>query len=545
MDKGSIVARGIALAFCAGALWPVAGAAALKTASCAELVKLGQELDPKQTTPVNAAGTRIALPALFAGPRMEQVFGKPALSWTQEDMAAAVKNTGDCSNEAKKAKKVPETQALAVLWQGMGGLRSSLGAIAATDQKLAQQLKSLLEAQPVRPSLVVFTTLLTAREGTAAALQAVDKSLKEHANRVNGWHPVQTAGLNFVTTLRDAQSASWAPIFPLIEKRLAELRPWAIEDAATALNATPESIAGLRKLPQDLARIKLELTGGLGAAELGGLDKVAAARRDGIEEALSAKEMAQIDAVPATPQGLHMLRAAQQSQVKAALSAPRVAAIDARIAAKREAVGNAVADEQIKELDRFPATLAGLGEIDAFRVTTGRGIEQLAGAGPAQKFREAATKRATKIGEESFPAFRKAIADMPATEQGLQAFDAAVAEIRGPVGTLDAPVRSKYLDTAAKRREEIVAAVAKENARLAKLPLSGAVFADPDGGAKLEFRSRTKVYLTLARDMTTEGSYEVDGDRLVIRTPRDNIVMKRDGAWLRGGGMDLRRQAEK
>lgn len=33
--------------------------------------------------------------------------------------------------------------------------------------------------------------------------------------------------------------------------------------------------------------------------------------------------------------------------------------------------------------------------------------------------------------------------------------------------------------------------------------------------------------------MTVEGEYEVDGDRVIIRTTRSNDVFKREGAWLR------------
>lgn len=541
MRKHSIVT----LSFCMATLWSATAAAALKTAACADLVRLGQELDTKQVVPVNKAEGRIGIAALFAGPRMEQVFGKRALEWTPEEVAAAAEMTGACASEAKKAKRAQDGQALTALRQGLGGLRSALASIASTDQKLEKQLASLVEAPPVRPALVAFGILLGAREGTAAALQKVDRELKEHANRVGSWHPVQTQSLNLAATLRDAQASSWAEVFPALEKRIAQLKPWAVEDATAALNGMPETIDGLRRLPNELKKIRTELTGGLSDAELAGLDKVAAARREAIEDALVGQEKERIGALPATPDGLNLLRLSQQSPVRAALSPRAAAAFDRNLTERREAIGNAVAEEQIRQLDRFPATLEGLTEIDAFRANTARGLEQLAGAGPAAKFREAAAKKATRIGEEAFPAFRKAIAGLPESDEGLTQFDAAVAPVRGPAGNLDASVRSKYLDAITKRREEIVAAVAKEDARLAKLPLPGGIFADPKGGAKMEFRSRTKVYVTVLRDVTTEASYEVDGERVIIRTPTENTVMTRDGAWLRGGGLNLKRQAEK
>jgi hypothetical protein len=109
-------------------------------------------------------------------------------------------------------------------------------------------------------------------------------------------------------------------------------------------------------------------------------------------------------------------------------------------------------------------------------------------------------RRATAIGEESIPAFRKSIAEMPATEHGLAAFDAAMAEIKGPLAVLHAGIRQRYIDAAAKRREEIVAAVANENAQLAKLPLTGSVYIDEALGTRIEFHDRNRVYIAFGAD---------------------------------------------
>jgi hypothetical protein len=280
-------------------------------------------------------------------------------------------------------------------------------------------------------------------------------------------------------------------------------------------------------------------------AEIANLDKIAGLRRDAIEDGLLAKESARIAALPANADGLNQLRMAKASPVRAALSAPRVAALDAKVVARRDEIGKLVTDEQIKQLDQYPSSLSGLRDIDAFKTNAARGLEVLAGPEAARRFQEAAVKRMNKVGEESFPAFRKALGEVQGNEEGLAGFDQAVAEVRGPIGMLNADVRSRYLDAVQKRRAELVAAVEKENARLAKLPLLGAVYADPSAGAKIEFRNKTRVYITMFGDMTVEGEYEVDGERVIIRTPRSNDVFKREGAWLRGAMLNLRRVAEK
>lgn len=544
MSNRKIIACGIVVGL-AALTWGQSPRAAIKAPGCAELVTFGQEIDMKQAVPLNQAQGRLWLPAIYMGPRAEQVFGQPTLAWSQDDVAAAVKLVGDCGNAAKKAKKTADAQALNAVWQSLAHVRSTLGAVTMTEQKLDQRLKTLLEAEPSRPTLVALMAVAAVREGSSQSLEKAAKALKDHSVQISAWHPVHSQAQYTLDLLRDAPTKSWQPIFPPIDKRIVEVRQWVIDDAKAAINATPESPEGLKAIAPALARTKVELANWLPEAELATLDKTAEARRTAIEDGLVAKETARIDAVPANADGLNQLRMAQASPIKGALSPARAAALDGKIAARREEVGKAVTDEQINRLDQFPNTMAGLRELDAFKNNTGRGLEALAGADAATRFREAATKRATKIGEDAFPAFRKAIVDLPATEEGLGEFEAALEQIKGLVGSLDANVRSRYLDAASKRREEIVAAVAKEDARLAKLPLQGAVFIDPGAGAKLEFSDRTRVYITMFRDQTVEGEYEADGDKIIIRTPRSNDVFKRDGAWLRGAMLNLKRQPER
>ncbi len=106
-------------------------------------------------------------------------------------------------------------------------------------------------------------------------------------------------------------------------------------------------------------------------------------------------------------------------------------------------------------------------------------------------------------------------------------------------------MRTRYVDAAAKRRGDIVAAVQKEDARLAKLPMTGAVFMDPQVGAKLEFRNKTRVYVRCCAIRLRRASTRSMDNKVIIRLPGNNTVFNRDGAWLRGGGLNLKRQAEK
>lgn len=526
----------------------VAGAftadAAIKSPTCPELVALGQEIAPGQVVPINDTPSRFTIPAAFAGPRFEQLFGAPALAWSQDDVLAAIKVTGDCATAAKKARNKAEIGALTTLWKSFGGLRATLGAVAATEPKIDAWLKVLLEDAPSRATLDALVIAGSARDAGPETMQRTAKELKDSSIRLNVWDPAHSHAQGLLKTLSDAPSGSWARVFPPIDNRIVEVRQWVIDDVNAQIDATPATVQGLKKLDPLAAKSKSDLAATLSEADLAKFDETAKARHEAIENALLAEEEARIAAAPATVEGLNQLRMAQQSPVKEVLSPERVAALDGKIAARREEIGGVVTDEQIKGLDAFPATLAGLSDLDNFKSGTMRGLEALVGPAAAAKFGEAATKRATSIGEQAFDPFREALGEMPATEEGLAEFDNALKEVEGPVSGLETPLRDRYVEAAAERRAEIVAAVEKEDARLAKLPLSGGVFTDRETGAKLEFRDRSRVYLTIFNE-TTEAQYEVDGDRVIIRMPTANQVFTRQGAWIRGSDLNFKRQAEK
>ncbi|HKU69910.1 MAG TPA: hypothetical protein VJQ51_03640, partial [Burkholderiales bacterium] len=425
---------------------PHAADAAIKVPGCAELTTFAKEIDLTKMVPLNHAQGQGALPAAYMGPRVRDVFGQPTLAWSQDDLAQVVKQAGDCINEAKKARNAGDIQTLTVLWQSLGHVRSTLGAIAVVDQRLDQRLKLLVDAEPSRPALASATIIAkAAREDTLASLQTASQALKENSVQVNAWHPVHAHAQAMIDLLREEPTQGWQRVIPPLEKRAAELQRWAVDDAKAAINATPETLEGLRALPAVVTKTKGDLGKWLPAAELASLDTAAEARRNAIEDSFVTKVVATMEAAPATPETLVQLRALQQpNPLRQMLSPQRVAALDAKLDARRAVIGDAVTDAQIKRLDSFPETMIGLQQLDAFKGETARGIEQFVGPAAATRFREAAVKRATRIGEAAFTPFQTAVRDLPETEDGLARLDRTLAEMKGPVATLDPSLQARY-----------------------------------------------------------------------------------------------------
>jgi hypothetical protein len=518
--------------------------AAINSPNCAELTRFAKAIAPGQFVPVNNIPSRFQIPKTFAEPIAAQVYGVPTLDWTNEDVALAIKLAGDCGAAARKARNTPDIQALGVLWQSLGAVRSTIGGLTVTEQRLDQRLTAFLPTEPSRAMLASLIAVTVVRDGSAQSYQAADKALKDSSVQLNGWFPAHTHAQQTMALMRDLPAKSWPRVFPPVEKRIGEVREWVITDAHAQINAIEESPRGLQLLGPALTKSKNELRTLIPEAEIARLDKTGADRRNAIEDALVAREVARVDAAPANVEGLNQLNLIRQTPTKTVLSAQRVASLDAKIGERRTAIGNTVTDEQIKQLDKFPEDMSGLRDLDQFKNNTERGLAQLAGPAAATRFGEAAKKRATKIGEASFRPFRKALEDVPENEEGLSELDKALNEIKGPIASLDAPIRARYTEAASERREEIVAAVKKEDARLARLSLPGGIFVDPRAGAKLEFRNRSRLYLTIF-NQTSEAEYEVDGDRVIIRMPTGNQVFTKEGPWIKGQGLAFKRQSDR
>src|SRR3990172_1110124 len=88
--------------------------AAVNVPNCADLLKFGQELNLQQMVSLNALPPGQGLPEppsvpeSFISPHFREMFGQAPLSWTPQDVAAAIEANGDCFNDARKAKRSEE-----------------------------------------------------------------------------------------------------------------------------------------------------------------------------------------------------------------------------------------------------------------------------------------------------------------------------------------------------------------------------------------------------------------------------------------------------
>ena len=177
----SIVDRG----GCGGSPGTFAAEAAVKIPGCAELSAWGKELAPNATTPINPTPSRFNIPPRLPRRASSRTSGLPAVDWTADDVAAAVKATGDCANAAKKARNKDDITALTALWRGFGGLRQRSARLRPARRSSTKGLQVLLDDhRRARPSTRLIV-VASARDGAEGLNQRAAAALKESTLRLN------------------------------------------------------------------------------------------------------------------------------------------------------------------------------------------------------------------------------------------------------------------------------------------------------------------------------------------------------------------------
>jgi hypothetical protein len=527
----SFAAAGIAAALAT----PGIAAAAINAPGCPALVQWSQSFDANARTSLSPSN-RLAIHTELLGPKMEQVFGKPALQWVAEDFTQANNQFRACQGEAKKAKRNPEITTLETLRVAIvQSLAGTLYHVNAATTNADNELKAVLAQPPSRDLFRVLAAIRKVRPGG-------NQSNLVYADLDQMRVPFAQNGRNISITVRDGPASLGERMFQAVDKPYQELMPKVIAEADAALKAPPETPEGLRMIDGVLAQTKAELGRALPPEEIAKLEQTGQTKRAQIEDAIIAKEKARIDATPSGMEGLMALQQIGMSAPVQGVSATKVNDLKTHLLQRRETVVNGVVDQQIAKLDSFKGTLDGLREMDGFQLQMARQIEGLGSAAAATKFKSAADQKLSKLGRDAFPSFRSTVTGYPDSRVGMGNLDSTMRSLQPTLARLEPDVQKQYTDIAAKKQADIMAAIKAEDAKLAAMPLAGGKFVDPDGNAGIEFRNKTRAYIIMMGQMS-EVEYELDGDKVILKSPRGNQVLVKDGVWLRGlmPGLDIRR----
>lgn len=512
-------------------LSPAVVNAQIKAPSCQALAQWLSQVDLRDREQLNRHKVFV-IPKAMKGDDFARLFGKTALDFTQNDVAAATKIADDCEKAASRAKNRDAAKLFAVLESEFSRvLGPTLKEIETGKAKLPPALDKFESIPPGVEKLRAIAALLS----YARALD--DREAKVILSGLD--RNVDAAARAIFDALSSLPTAAVREqMQPRIEPQYAPALEAAVGEIRQKLAALPETFQGLRGIDSQMQMPRLYLKRALSPEDLALFEKEVDARREQIELAMLAQAKQKVDAMPANLMTLATLTRSGAQSVAGGLPQSRLPELQAHVEQRKETLRKAVVDESVAALAKAPFTLAGLRELDAFRSNF---IQQ---AGPLvgdeiQRFNAAAKARAAEIARGAAPAFEKELAELPEKAESIAVLDRRAEQIIGYLIRLDPSSRALYEEPAKKRRAVIVAKVEAEEKRLASLPLAGQTFANPIG-VKVEFRDRRRAYVTLPARGMQEASYEQDGDRIILRMPSSNTVMQRKGATLMLDGVPLR-----
>ena len=495
---------------------PVVARAAISVPACPALAAWVARFDTKDRTALSQTNKELWLHGLLLAKETEELFGKRALDWSAEDVGEADTQIAACSNEARLAGPARTFEAKA-LQTFRGAAFKQLGSVlqAASDaNKRIDDALSALLALPPTPDLLRALAAIGKAQGGAAEMAAANADLAA-VPYVPALRPARALWV----ALRDGLTGSGERVFPAVAKRLTELRQIVLQEATTALAAQPATPEGREAVDALLAKTRSELRNALAPADLAALDAAAAARRDAIEEGILVDETARIaqvpvdfgglqalqvirngpgtalsrsraaafahavdgregeivngivdtqvallDGFPASLAGLRDLEVFRQDSVRAleALVRPRYASRFVRAwIARKAALSAAIVDQQVAGLDRVTGTLAGLREIESYRAEVVPTLQAAVGVLDAARLIDAVDARTDALASEALPEFRDTLAAFPANEEGMIAFNATMAGLEPILARLRKPLQEQYAEVARAKRAALKRGVAE------------------------------------------------------------------------------------
>ncbi|WP_135467741.1 hypothetical protein [Crenalkalicoccus roseus] len=562
--------------------------AQLARPGCPALAAWAEGFDRAARWRPNDLGGRDRFHPLFAAPRTAALFGKPVLSWTPEEAQALAPLLAECAEAARRGNR-RETQAAlnALRLQAAREVPTYLSALAEARAAAPRALAELGEA-PASPPLLRLHAALAgigteegafARAGQAAGLLA---------------GPAQAAARTLLGALRDLPEEEGRQALRPAAARLPALRE-AVRDGLVAEIARAEpSAAGLRALDRQAQQTAQDHAPVLGAEATRAVEAAIAARRAEIGAALRDGMLREVRAAPLSPEGAQALdrfrRQALPSQA-AAIGAEGVQAVEAAIAARRAEIGAALRDGLLGTIARLPPDLSSLQMLrgmasqvpphllDLAGVEGVRAVQQAAearraalagmvaerlaqeiaavppnaeafgrldrlaaegvlrllepeGAGRVQ---EAAAARRRSVAEALLPAFRRELAALPQTEEGMAAIDDLLLPGIAAWPASAAAEKAQFAELAGAHRAVILAAIERAEAG----PLRGRIY---EGELlRIEFVDRSRVVVTPTGGVPAAGTYTEEGNRVFVTVNALSTVFSREGRRLVGGPLALRR----
>jgi hypothetical protein len=558
--------------------------------ACEALARWAAEHDRNAGWTPNALRppARAKFNALFAAPATATLFGRPVLEWTPEEARALAPHLQSCADQLRRARAGAATALGQLRTQLQREVPNYLAELAAARAAAPARIAELAAAEP---------SLALLRLHRALADLATEPEAGPHALQATRALPAaqRPAATALLDALRDLPEPELAPLLAGIAPRIPALQAALADSLIAEAGSIPATQAGLQRLARERDRTLAEHAPELGPDQAARVEAALAAREAAIGQALTQELLDRIAAVPAAMLGAPMLDRLQSDAAgrAEAIGEAGLRAVEAAIATRRAAIGQAVLAELLQAIAAAPATPAGLAEMhrletDAappqliqlilpegvarMRAEAARrraaisaeltaALVQRAGAIPADlggfaaldavatpqtlaalrpaeaaQVSAALAARRRAITEAALAEFRRALAALPLTDEGLGRIEDTMQPALDALPRSAAAERARLAVVVQERRAAILAAVNRAEAG----PLRGRIYENE--ALRLEFAAGGRAVVTLPGAPPAGGTYTEDPEgRVFLEVNGQSLVFLREGRRLVAGPMLLTR----
>jgi hypothetical protein len=340
------------------ALLALPAAAQLRTPDCETLAGWAAGYQRGAQWRPNEIGTQSNIPALYAAPATAQLFGKPVVEWSEEEVRALFAHMQGCERQFQHARQFEQRNAIDTM---RGWLRNNVSVMLRNIADARQAVPAAmmaLEPAPASPQLLQFWSALsraTTQQGFNAANQA--------AGQLQG--EVQAQARALLNALRNLPQAEIGPA--VVEK--ASARAGAMRGAVRdqivaeigAMPVTGQSLLALAAAPQALRQ---RYGASLGPEEFRAIDTAIASRRTAIGDEAEKEIVAEIASITPGPEAFATIDRTVPDALLRILPPPNAEKVRAAADGQRQKAADAVFATFQRELAALPQTQAGIDKID-------------------------------------------------------------------------------------------------------------------------------------------------------------------------------------
>jgi hypothetical protein len=422
--------------------------------SCEATEPWALAIDPKDRWNPNPAQKKFWLPSQFQGAEFEGLFGLPVTEWTLDDVNAIRPLLQRCAKAASRAKRFDAQKAFnAARAFVSGNLKNHIVQRARAGANLDKNLDALLDLPDSPHLLQVLAVLRDLKAGDKNALGTSQRRIAQF-----GGAEAKAARQIVTAAYRQTPEKFAADTLPRLDERYQDLRTLYIEQAEDRLAEHPSGPTGLAGVDAALTAVRDELGVGLAPQDYARLDAVAEDERTALRQEILDDAKARIDALAVAPASIDEA-AAIVARTSPSLDDDANGALRSHAEARQHAVTEAVLANAETGLAGFPATLAGIGELDRHVADTVGIVAGHLDEGRIKSFRGAASGRRSEMAGEALPEFEALVAGLGNDPTGLEGLNAEAAKVEAWEG-LDPDTRAAYQAAVTKRRTEMEVAIA-------------------------------------------------------------------------------------